>query len=133
MRERLKRVYQKSLMLTDAPENESDAEAPFMQEVINCIEANLDNAEFGVKELAETLCMSQRTLYRRLKELSDLSANKIIRQVRITKAAALLLQGNYQVQEVAELVGYIDVESFRKHFMAQFNIQPSLFKANYKD
>lgn len=133
MRERLKRVYQKSLMLTDAPENESDAEAPFMQEVINCIEANLDNAEFGVKELAETLCMSQSTLYRRLKELSDLSANKIIRQVRITKAAALLLQGNYQVQEVAELVGYIDVESFRKHFMAQFNIQPSLFKANYKD
>ena len=128
LRTRLKRLYAKSLQLN--VENTSSDSPNFMQEVINIIESNLKDSDFSVKNLAEELCMSQSTLYRRLKECSDLSGKDIIRKVRITKAAALIVEGSYQIQEVAELVGYNDVESFRKHFINQFGIQPSLYKEN---
>ena len=39
-----------------------------MQKVINVIEDNIANENFNVKILADTLCMSQPTLYRKVKE-----------------------------------------------------------------
>ena len=127
MRTRLKQIYKKSLLLTSTDETDDPIEQ-FMQEIINTIEANLTNPKLSVKMLAEEMNMSQSTLYRRLKEYSDLSAKEIIRNVRVSKAASLIIQQKYQIQEVADKVGYNDIDTFRKHFINEFGIQPSLYK-----
>lgn len=68
-RERLKRIYTKTLMLKQQesePETDgNNAPDDFIQQIIHVIEANLANENFNVKMLADQLNMSQPTLYRK--------------------------------------------------------------------
>lgn len=48
------------------------------------------------------------------------------------KAAVLLKQKVYAVQEVAEMVGCNDIPTFRKHFVDAFGTTPSTY-ANSTD
>lgn len=124
--ERLKRIYTKALMLKqDAGEDEK--EDAFMQQVINVVETNLSDETFNVKALAEQLNMSQPTLYRKMKQHSDLAVIDIIRSVRVSKAASLIMENRYSVQEISELVGYSDARTLRKHFTEQFGVSPSKY------
>ena len=124
-RKRLKRIYTKVLMLEKG--EGSDKQNNFIKQVMQVIETNLNDAEFSVKQLAECLNMSQPTLYRKLKPHTELSAIDVIRSMRMCKAASLLLENKYSVQEIAEHVGYIDIRTLRKHFSKQFGVSPSKF------
>ena len=130
-RERLKRIYTKTLMLKQQ-ESEPEADgnnAPddFIQQIIHVIEANLANENFNVKMLAEQLNMSQPTLYRKIKQRSELAAIDMIRSVRMSKAASLIMENRYSIQEIAEMVGYSDTRTLRKHFTEQFGVSPSKY------
>ncbi len=127
LRSSLKRIYTKTLMLKYSENKEEDAYDEFMQKIINIVEANLTNPEFNIKKLASNLCVSQPTLYRKVKQQSNLSIIELVRSIRISKAASLLIQKQYSVQEVAEQVGYNDLGTFRKHFANQFGISPSKY------
>ena len=104
----------------------------FMQKVINLIEANLANEDFSVQMLAERLNMSQPTLYRKIKERSELSIIKVIRSIRMSKAASLIMEHKYSVLEISEMVGFNDPNTFRKHFIEQFGVLPSKYDERSK-
>lgn len=129
MREQLKRIYTKTLMLkhTEEKPGEEEQADPFMQQVISLVEANLTNPDFSAKSLAGLLNLSQPTLYRKMKQQSNLSIIEVIRSIRISKAASLIMQKKYSIQEVAEMVGYNDITTFRKHFTNQFGVSPSRY------
>ena len=129
-RERLKRIYTKALMLKQKETKQGEAEETaddFMKGVIHVIEANLANENFNVKMLAEQLNMSQPTLYRKIKQRSELAAIDMIRSVRMSKAASLIMENRYSIQEIAEMVGYSDTRTLRKHFTEQFGVSPSKY------
>ena len=130
-RERLKRIYTKTLMLKQQesePETDgNNAPDDFIQQIIHVIEANLANENFNVKMLAEQLNMSQPTLYRKIKQRSELAAIDMIRSVRMSKAASLIMENRYSIQEIAEMVGYSDTRTLRKHFTEQFGVSPSKY------
>lgn len=129
MRRRLKQIYTRTLLhassvSTEKPEG---TESEFMQQVLSCIEGNASNPEFNVKVLAGELHMSQATLYRKLKQHTDLSAVELIRHIRMTQAAFLLMETSLPVTEVAERVGFNDLPTFRKHFTDMFGVSPSKY------
>lgn len=130
-RERLKRIYTKTLMLKQQPENAENTDAEmaddFIQQVIRVIEANLSDENFNVKMLADQMNMSQPTLYRKIKQRSELAAIDMIRSVRMSKAASLLMENRYTMQEITEMVGYSDTRTLRKHFTEQFGVSPSKY------
>ena len=130
----LKQVYAKLLMPSDADSGQEDgevpeakAEDPFIEEILEIANQNLQNPNFSVKWLAEKLNMSQATLYRRIKQSTDFSLVELIRGVRLKRAAELLRTKKYSVQEVAEMVGYNDAPTFRKHFVDFYGTTPSTF------
>ena len=125
-RERLKRIYTKALMLKQTTE-EGEKEDAFLRQLVHVIEANLANENFNVKMLAEQLNMSQPTLYRRVKQRSNLSVIDMIRSIRISKAASLIMENRYSIQEISEMVGYSDTRTLRKHFTEQFGVSPSKY------
>lgn len=102
-------------------------EDPFITSVVKIIEENICEADFNVKKLASELNMSQPTLYRKVKQSTDFTIIELIRGVRMRKAAVLLKQKIYAVQEVAEMVGYNDIPTFRKHFVDAFGTTPSTY------
>lgn len=100
---------------------------PFMDAVIKNIEKHLDDSTFEAKVLADSLNMSLPTLYRKIKQYSDLSILELTRNIRLKKAAELLACQQYSVQEVAEMVGFNDTATFRKRFTEQYGVTPSQY------
>ncbi|MEG0725984.1 MAG: response regulator, partial [Mucinivorans sp.] len=123
----LRQVYAKSLMLVADQKTDQARDDNFMQKIINITQNNLQSADFGVDMLSEKLAMSSSTLRRTLKAYTPLSANELIRSVRLTKAASLLMEQKYRVNEIAELVGYNDLSTFRTQFTRKFGVSPSKF------
>lgn len=129
MRRRLKQIYTRTLLhaASASTEKSESTENEFMQKVWACIEANVSNPDFNVKVLSGELHMSLATLYRKLKQHTDLSAVELIRHIRMTKAALLLIETSLSVTEVAERVGFNDLPTFRKHFTDMFGVSPSKY------
>lgn len=130
-RERLKRIYTKTLMLkqqeSESGSDENNTTDDFIQQIIHVIEAHISDENFNVKMLADQLNMSQPTLYRKIKQRSELAAIDMIRSIRMSKAASLIMENRYTIQEIAEMVGYSDTRTLRKHFTEQFGVSPSKY------
>ena len=103
--------------------NETDE--TFISKLDDVISQNISNTELSVETLSEIMHMSRSTLYRKIKEMSDLSPNELINIARLKKAAELLKKGDYKIYEVSELVGYNSQTSFGRNFHKQFNMTPT--------
>lgn len=99
----------------------------FMEAVIKTIEQHIDDPGFEAKVLADSLHISLPTLYRKIKLYSDYSVLEITRTVRLKKAAELICQQRYSIQEVSERVGFNDPATFRKRFTEQYGVTPSAY------
>lgn len=113
----------------DSSEKEGDSlpSNPFMDAVIKNIEKHLDDSTFEAKVLADSLNMSLPILYRKIKQYSDLSILELTRNIRLKKAAQLILTQQHSIQEVSELVGFNDTATFRKRFTEQYGVTPSQY------
>lgn len=129
MRRRLKQIYTRTLLHTSSASagNPEGGDSEFMQQLLACIERNAGDPDFNVKVLATELHVSQATLYRKLKQHTGLSAVELIRNIRMTQAAFLLMETSLPVTEVAERVGFNDLPTFRKHFTEMFGVSPSKY------
>lgn len=127
----LKQTYMKLMMENNTAniteEEKEKKEDPFIRQLFDYVENNLQNPDFNVKRLAEMLNMSQPTLYRRVKMLTNYTIIELIRGVRMKRAAELLKTKKYSIQEVSEMVGYNDAPTFRKHFVDFYGSTPSTF------
>lgn len=132
----LKQIYTKLLTTTTPAATEEEntdnavenkTEDPLIVKIVELVNANLQNPDFNVKNLADMLYMSQPTLYRKVKQITGYTIIEIVRSVRLKEAAELLKTKKYSIQEVSEMVGYNDVPTFRKHFVALYGTTPSNF------
>lgn len=125
-RDDMKRYFSNSSAASHNEENTLSTN-PFMDAVVKKIEKHLDDSTFEAKVLADSLNMSLPTLYRKIKQYSDLSILELTRNIRLKKAAELLASQQYSVQEVAEMVGFNDTATFRKRFTEQYGVTPSQY------
>ena len=125
-RDDMKRYFSNSSAASHNEENTLSTN-PFMDAVVKNIEKHLDDSTFEAKVLADSSNMSLPTLYRKIKQYSDLSILELTRNIRLKKAAELLASQQYSVQEVAEMVGFNDTATFRKRFTEQCGVTPSQY------
>ena len=65
-------------------------EQKFIRNLTEKILANLNNNEFGVKELARELGASRTSLNRKLQKILNYTVNQFIREVRLQEALKML-------------------------------------------
>lgn len=111
----------------------SRADELFLEKINEIILKNLGDTELDVEKLARFMNMSKPTLYRKIKSLSDLSPNEIINITRLKKAAELLVEGNYKIYEVANMVGYASQTNFGRNFLKQFGMTPTDYLNNLRN
>lgn len=80
--------------------------------------------ELDQAALAERLCMSERTLRRRLRA-EDTCFSDILAQVRMELAADLLGAGGHSMARIAETLGYSDQSAFSQAYKRWHGIPPS--------
>ena len=97
----------------------------FINKLEKLIYDNLSDQNLSVDSLADIMNMSRSTLYRKIKDLSNLSPNELINIARLKKAVELLQSGEYKIYEISEIVGYKSQTSFGRNFHKQFKMTPS--------
>jgi AraC-like DNA-binding protein len=91
---------------------------------IEFIESNLFE-KMDVEALVKSSRTSQATLFRLFKKELKLSPIEYVRNRRLDEANILLKTGQYQVGDVALLVGYEELSSFSKAYKQRFKMAPS--------
>lgn len=102
----------------------TQADELFLHQVSQTILLHLADEHFGVNELADAVNMSQSSLLRKIKGVSQLTPNEYIRLVRLKKAAEILAEGRHTVSEVCSMVGFNSPSYFSKCFQKQFGELP---------
>lgn len=100
-------------------------ESDFLTEIKELVNLHIDNPHFNVDNLCNLLGMSRTTLYEKLKQITPLSPSDIIREVRLTKAAEMLLTNKYTIIEVSDSMGFSEPKYFREVFKKHFGMTPS--------
>jgi len=97
----------------------------FLEKLDATIEKYLEDEELHISQIASEMNMSHSTLYRKIKALTNLTANEYIRKVRIKTAEKLLLTGKYTISEIMFKVGINSSSYFRQCFKEEFGMNPS--------
>ena len=79
-------------------------------------------------DLAKKMAVSERTLNRKLKELTGETPKAFIDGVRISHACTLLATTNTSVKEIALSLGYTDDSVFRRLFKQKIKMTPSNYQ-----
>jgi signal transduction histidine kinase/ligand-binding sensor domain-containing protein/CheY-like chemotaxis protein len=110
--------------------NKTDEE--FLKKLNSILMDNISENDLNVEKIGEILGISVSTLYRKVKALTDLNSVEYIRLARLKKAAELLSEGNYRINEISYLVGFSSPSYFATSFQKQFGISPSHFVRKLK-
>lgn len=102
----------------------SPADIQFLNQLQNVIDLNLAREEFGVTELADAMSMSRSNLLRKVKKLTNLSVNQLIREARLKRAMELLQHSTSNVSEVSHQVGFNSTSYFIKCFREHYGYPP---------
>ncbi len=78
----------------------SKAQQEFLNRLTELMEANLDNEQFGVSEMAGEMGMSRSNLHRKVNSLMNISAGQYIRRFRLQKAKKLLQETTFTASEI---------------------------------
>ena len=100
---------------------------PLMERVMELMEQNYMNSEFGVQEFCDALGMSRSVASKHLNAEAGLPVGQFIRNYRLNMAKELLSAktGNRNITEIAYKVGFNDPKYFTRCFTKMFGVSPS--------
>jgi AraC-like DNA-binding protein len=124
------RVRNSLIQFQSAPARSVSRSAPheaFRSRLDHFIADNL--ASLDVDALARGMNMSRPTLYRKVRSVSSMTPNALIKTSRLNKAAELICCADYTISEVVRLVGFRSRSNFGKAFLKQFKVTPVEFRS----
>lgn len=102
----------------------------FLQRALQIIEKNIDETSFNTAEFSKKLGISRVHLHRKLKALTNQSASKFIRSIRLKSAAYMLKECAGSVSEVAYNTGFNNLSYFTRCFKEQYGVTPSAYSSH---
>ncbi|RTE52792.1 hybrid sensor histidine kinase/response regulator [Arenibacter aquaticus] len=105
--------------------NTTSLDKDFIEKVLNFINKNIDDPDLSVEALASHLNLSRSQFYRKIKALTNQTANEFLRNIRIERAKQIIEMGNTNISEVCYKVGFSSPSYFTKCFKAHFGILPT--------
>lgn len=106
----------------------SDAE--WLEKVDRCISEWMTDENFSIDRLACEMFMSRSNFQRKIKGLVNMTPNEYVKLIRLKKAAELLAEGRYRINEVCYIVGFNNASYFSNCFQKQFGVLPKDFITN---
>lgn len=107
---------------------ETRADLLFRQQVEALVNKHLCDPALSVDMLAELMHIGRTRFYGKVRDIFGMSPNKYITNQRLERAAELLVEGRYNVTEVAYQVGFATPSYFYKCFKQKYGVMPSKYK-----
>ena len=96
-----------------------------MERIMKVVNDNLDSPDLRVEMLSEEVGLSRAQLHRRVKEITGISTGEFIRNIRLKKAAELLLENKVNISQVGYMVGFSSQTHFSTAFRKFYGVSPS--------
>ncbi len=125
LRRKLQKRFQKEGLLKPREVSATSVEEAFLTRMMNVLEENLGDEDFGVESLSSALNTGRRQLHRKIKALTGETPSDFIRSVRLQRAKQLLEQKAGNVSEIAFQTGFSSLPYFSTAFKEQFGKLPS--------
>ena len=108
---------------------------PFMESVMEVMEKNYDNSEFGVQELSDAMGLNRSVLSKKLTAETGLPTAQFIRNYRLDIAKKMIVDNgaNRNITEIAYRVGFNDPKYFTRCFTKQYGVSPTSFRDARED
>lgn len=110
--------------------NKNDQE--FLKKLEEKVLENIENELFSVHDLSGSFNMSRTSLYMKLKNLVDLSPQDFIIHTKLKYAKKLLIEGEYNIKEIAYRSGFSNPKYFSTSFKKFYDTTPSAFLESLK-
>lgn len=104
----------------------------FLKKLNDIIEEHINEEAFDIEQLTSLIGISRSQLHRKLKNLTNYSTSEYIRVYRLEKAIELLKTGQYNIDEVAHVVGFNTHSYFSRSFKKHYNQSPKEYMAKLK-
>ncbi len=125
VRQSLKQKYSGEMLLQPRNVLLSSPDERFLQKAIDVVEQNISDPDLDIDRFALEIGVSRMQLYRKLNALTEMTVKEFVRNIRLKRAAQMLVQQKMNVSEVAYAVGFKDLSHFRKCFRQEYNMSAS--------
>jgi signal transduction histidine kinase/AraC-like DNA-binding protein/CheY-like chemotaxis protein/streptogramin lyase len=96
-----------------------------IQKIVAIINERFDKSECEVDYIAAELGLSRTQLWRKTKNYFGKKPSELIRDLRLQKAAEMIVSGKYRVSDIAYNVGFTDPRYFSRSFFKAFGMSPT--------
>ena len=94
-------------------------------ELCKAIKQELANSELDVNKATELMHISRTKLYYKVKGLTGENPSVFFKTYKLNRAAALIVEGKYNISEIAYMTGFNTLSHFSTSFKKQFGCTPS--------
>lgn len=105
-------------------DNRLSMDEKFLKKLVDILESNLENEQFGVEQLADAMGLSRSQLHRKLNAINGKSTSQFIREFRLEKAMEMLQNNVATASEIAYRVGFNSPTYFNTRFKDYFGYPP---------
>lgn len=131
-RKLLKEQFLKNDQIRPEEINLKSIDQKYLDKAIATVEKFIDDPTFTVEQYAKEMFDSRVQLYRKLKGLTGLSPNEFVRNIRIKRAAEILIKEGITVGEVMYRVGFSNRSYFNRCFRQVYDTSPLDYQQNQK-
>lgn len=104
----------------------SDIDQDFLEKAIDVVNKHLSDSDFDVEQFSDKMSTNRSTLYKKLRQLTNLNPSGFIRNIRLKAACKVMEENpNVRINELAYSVGFNDPKYFSICFKKEFGMQPS--------
>ena len=130
--ENRKMLFHKTIEITPSSITTTSLDEELVRKALNFVEENIDNPEYSIEDLSKDLGLSKTHLNRKLQSIVDLTPLQFIRSIRLKRAAQLLTNSQYNINEISDMVGFNTLKYFNSHFKEEFQMTPSQYREKNK-
>lgn len=106
----------------------------FLDKITTIIDANIDNPELLIDDLASEMGMSRSKLFTKLKGVTGQTPNSFLMILRLKKAAFLLKNHpEMNISDISVMTGFSSSRYFSKCFKDEYKISPLAYRNNNTD
>ena len=106
---------------------QTDPTIMFMDRVEKLLEKNLATEGYTVELLSADMGMSRTRFYNKMKEITGKPPMYYMFSYKMNKAKGLLIAQEYNITEIAMLLGYCDAKYFGKKFREYYHVSPTRY------
>lgn len=130
-RERLRKKYSSYIGLDWSEITVKTPDELFLRKVTGTIAKHLQEFTFDVSSLQEHMSMSESTLYKKLKALTGESPSRLIRIMRLKRAATMIEKNEKTITNILMSVGFSSPSYFSRCFKAYFRQTPKAYQKSF--